>query len=96
MLRKKTVLVACGAGIATSTVVCDRLEELIEKKNLNAQVIQCKIGEVASKEKEADLIISTTILPKQYSIPAIRSMAYVTGIDEEELDEEVIRILTQE
>lgn len=96
MLRKKTILVACGAGIATSTVVCDRLEELIEKNNLNAQVIQCKIGEVASKEKEADLIISTTILPKQYSIPAIRSMAYVTGIDEEELDEEVIRILTQE
>jgi PTS system galactitol-specific IIB component len=96
MLRKKTILVACGAGIATSTVVCDRLEELIKKNNLNAQVIQCKIGEVASKEKEADLIISTTILPKQYSIPAIRSMAYVTGIDEEKLDQEVIAILTKE
>lgn len=96
MIKKKVILVACGTGIATSTVVSDRLEQLIEERKLNAQVVQCKIGEVASKEKEADLIISTTILPKKYSIPAIRSMAYVTGIDEEKLDEEVIKILTEE
>lgn len=93
MSKKKTVLIACGAGIATSTVVCDRVEKLIKANNLNAQVIQCKIAEVASRENEADLIVSTTILPKQYSIPALKGMAYITGMGAEKLDQEIIKIL---
>lgn len=93
MSKKKTVLVACGAGIATSTVVCDRVEKLLKDNKINAQVIQCKIAEVASKEAEADLIVSTTILPKQYSIPALKAMAYITGVGAQKLDQEIIKIL---
>ena len=95
MLKMKTILVACGAGIATSTVVCDRVEELIKLHKLNAQIIQCKIGEVASSEKDADLLLSTTILPQKYSIPTIRAMAYISGIGMEKLDEEIIRYLKE-
>jgi galactitol PTS system EIIB component len=95
MEKRKVVLVACGAGIATSTVVCVRVEKLLKDNNINAQVIQCKIAEVASKENEADLIVSTTILPKQYSIPALKAVAYITGMGAEKLDQEIIRILKE-
>lgn len=93
MSKRKIVLVACGAGIATSTVVCDRVEKLISDNKLNAEVVQCKIGEVVSKESEADLILSTTILPQKYSVPTIRAMAYITDVGAEKLDKEVIEIL---
>lgn len=96
MSKKKIVLVACGAGIATSTVVCDRVEKLIYDNKINAQVIQCKIAEVVSKESEADLILSTTILPQKYSIPSIRAMAYITDIGAEKLDKEIIELLIKE
>ncbi len=96
MGKTKIILVACVAGIATSTVVCDRVEELIKSNNLNAKIIQCKIGEVASKEKEADLILSTTILPQKYSIPTINAMVYISGIGMEKLDQEIIKILKGE
>ncbi len=95
MSRKKTILVACGAGIATSTVVCNKVEQLIKINNISAQVIQCKIGEVASREDEADLIVSTTILPQKYSIPAIRAMGYITGMGTEKLDQEIIKVLKE-
>lgn len=52
---KKRILVACGAGIATSTVVCSKLEELIKEHNLDAEIVQCKIAECAAKQDEADL-----------------------------------------
>lgn len=94
MSKTKVILVACGAGIATSTVVCEKVENLVKENKLDAQVIQCKIAEVASREKDADLIVSTTILPKQYSIPAIRAMGYITGVGSEKLDAEIIKILT--
>jgi Phosphotransferase system, galactitol-specific IIB component len=95
MEKRKVVLVACGAGIATSTVVCERVEKLLKDNKINAQVIQCKIAEVASKESGADLIVSTTILPKEYSIPALKAVAYITGMGAEKLDQEIIKILKE-
>lgn len=89
----KKVLVACGAGIATSTVVCDKVETLIKENNIDAQVIQCKIAEVASKQDSADLIISTTILPTTYKIPAIIATAYISGINTKSLDKKILDAL---
>ncbi|SHI11813.1 PTS sugar transporter subunit IIB [Clostridium intestinale] len=89
----KRILVACGAGIATSTVVCDRVERLVKENGLDAEVIQCKIAEVASKQEGADLIVSTTILPTTYNIPALKATAYITGIGTEKLDEKILSYL---
>lgn len=90
MNDKKRVLIACGAGIATSTVVCDKVEKLLKAHGIPAEIIQCKIAEVAAKAKDADLIISTTILPTTYEIPAIKATAYVTGIGMDKLDAQIL------
>ncbi|NRT78255.1 PTS sugar transporter subunit IIB [Clostridium beijerinckii] len=90
---KKRILVACGAGIATSTVVCDRVERLVKENNIDATVTQCKIAEVGSLEYHADLIISTTILPREFKIPAIKATAYISGIGTDKLDEKILSYL---
>ena len=87
------ILVACGAGIATSTVVTDRVERLIKKHQIDAEVKQIKIAEAASQQHQANLIVSTTILPTTYQIPAIIATAYISGINEEALDEEILSYL---
>ena len=87
---KKKILVACGAGIATSTVVCGKVEQLVKDNNIDAEIIQCKIAEVASKQDEADLIVSTTILPTTYKIPAIIATSYITGINTKALDQKIL------
>ncbi|WP_318507685.1 PTS sugar transporter subunit IIB [Bacillus sp. T3] len=89
-MKKFTVLVACGAGIATSTVVCQKVENLIKDNNINAEVVQCKIAEVKSRQEGADLIVSTTILPTTYEIPAIIATAYITGIGMDKLDQKIL------
>ena len=60
-MRKIKVLVACGAGIATSTVVMKRIEDLLQDNNIEADVEQIKIAEAVSKQEGADMLISTTI-----------------------------------
>ncbi|MBL5772838.1 PTS sugar transporter subunit IIB [Heyndrickxia sporothermodurans] len=89
-MKKYTILVACGAGIATSTVVCERVENLLKNNGVNAEVVQCKIAEVASRKEGADLIVSTTILPTTYNIPALTATAYITGIGMEALDQKIL------
>lgn len=98
---KKRILVACGAGIATSTVVCSKLEELIKEHNLDAEIVQCKIAECAAKQDEADLIVSTTILPTTilpttYKIPAIKATAYITGINIKATEKQILDVLKGE
>ena len=51
------------------------------------------MAEVASLEDNADLIISTTMLPKEYKIPAIKATAYISGIGMQKLDEKILSYL---
>ena len=52
-MAKKTVLVACGAGIATSTVVNKAIEDLAKENNIPVNLIQIKIAEVSAYEDRA-------------------------------------------
>ena len=84
------VLVACGAGIATSTVVMKKIEDLFKKNNIDAQFIQIKIAEAASKQDQADMLITTTMLPMEYKIPAVKAMAFLTGIGQDKVEAEIL------
>lgn len=66
------------------------VERLVKENNVDAEVKQIKISEAASMQDGADLIVSTTILPTTYKIPAIIATSYITGMGMEELDEEIL------
>lgn len=95
MNNKKMILIACGTGIATSTVVANKVLDLIKENNINAEVDQIKISEAKQKQEDADLIVSTTILPTTYDIPSIVATGYITGVGTEKLDEEILAALKE-
>ena len=95
MSKQKVILVACGTGIATSTVVCKKVEELIAANNLNARVIQCKISEVPGYQDDADLLVTTTIAPRSYSIPVIKAINYLTNINTQKIDKAIIDVIKE-
>lgn len=88
-----TIIIACGAGIATSTIVAERVENLLKENKVRAQVVQCMISEVSSLQQGASLIISTTILPTKYEIPTLIATSYITGIGMEELDQKILDLI---
>lgn len=92
-MSKKKVLVACGTGIATSTVVVKKVEKLMKDNGIEGDVEQIKISEAKSKQENADLIVSTTMLPRKYDIPTITATGYITGVGKEELDKKIIEAL---
>lgn len=80
MSRKKLVLVACGAGIATSTVVNGAIEEMAKEHNLSLDIKQIKIAEVGSYVDSADLLVTTAMTKKEYPFPVINAIGFLTGI----------------
>lgn len=95
MNKQKVILVTCGTGIATSTVVCKKVEDLIAANNLNARVIQCKISEVPGYEADADLLVTTTIASRTYTIPVIKAINYLTNINPQKIDQAIIDALKE-
>jgi len=83
MSAPKKILVACGTGIATSTVVAKGIEEYLKKRGINVTTRQCKATEVRSLAADADLIVTTTPLPKDIGKPVIHTLAFLTGIGKE-------------
>ena len=72
MNTKKTVLVACGTGIDTSTVVSMVVQKIANENNLTIDIIQCKMMEVPGYAARADLLITTTVVDKeQYTFSII-------------------------
>lgn len=88
-MNKKHILIACGTGVATSTVVSMRVQEELAKNNINATVEQCKVSELSSKIAGADLVVTTTSYESE-EIPVIRALSFLTGIG---MDEDIAKII---
>jgi PTS system galactitol-specific IIB component len=90
----KRVLVACGNGIATSTVVATKIREACEDNSINVTVSQCKLLEVESKFSDYDLLVTTgKFSGDEVSIPTIGAISLLTGVGEEETIEEILNAL---
>ncbi len=92
-MKKKQVLVACGAGIATSTVVNGAIEDMIKEHNLNADLVQIKISEVGSYEDTADLLVTTAMTKKEFPFPVVNARSFLTGIGTEDTKQEILEEL---
>lgn len=90
----KRILVACGNGIATSTVVATKIRENCEDNGISVSVTQCKLLEVESKVEDFDLLVTTgKFTGGKVNIPVIGAISLLTGVGEEETLEEILNHL---
>ncbi|SDM65583.1 PTS sugar transporter subunit IIB [Sediminibacillus halophilus] len=92
-MAKKQVLVACGAGIATSTIVNNAIEEMAKEHQLDLDVKQIKIAEVNSYAETADLLVTTATIQKEYDFPVITARSFLTGIGVEDTKKQILDAL---
>jgi len=93
MTGPKRILIACGTGIATSTVVAKAIEEALKERGIDVITRQCKAAEVRSLVDQADLIVTTTPLPNNLGVPVIHTLAFLTGIGKEDAIEQIVKAL---
>lgn len=87
----KKILIACGNGVATSTVVASKIKDKCEAEGIVATVVQCKLLEVESKASDFDLLVTTGKYSNDdINIPVVGAIALLTGINEEETLENIV------
>jgi len=90
---KKQIIVACGGGIATSTILASKVEKILEDNKIDASIIQCRVSEIDSHKDNADLIISSANLKKDYGVPVLQAISFISGVGVEETRKKIIEIL---
>ena len=89
------IIIACGSGVATSTLIASKVEDLLKKNGLKAQVIQCSLTEVDGYLDGADLVVTAMgrLKVSRDDVPVVVALNYITGMGAEETDAEIERIL---
>lgn len=90
---KKRIIVACGGAVATSTVVAHKVVNLCKENDIEVDIIQCRISEIANNLTGVSLIMPTSRVNRDYGIPVISGMPFISGVGEEELKSKILDVL---
>ena len=87
----KKLLIMCGTGVATSTVVMNKVKEWLKEKGLTEQVklYQSKVADEMNKIDEYDIVVSTTVVPDSIKDRVIMGLPLLTGIGTEAMYAEI-------
>ena len=89
----KKMLIMCGAGHATSTVVRAKVEDWLKTQGLSNQVTikQSAVGDKIDniKNDRYDIVVSTTVVPDNIKPKVINGVALLTGIGADKVYNEV-------
>lgn len=86
----KKILIICGTGVATSTVVAAKVREHLATRGIEARVEQGKVMDLVGRDAEADLVVATTDVPSTVTVPVVRAVALLTGVGQDAVLEEIV------
>ncbi len=89
-MKKLTILVACGSGVATSTVAQEAAKKICADAGIQAKFIKSTMTEIPSKEDVVDLILVTTNFRKPCSKPIIKAFGLISGINLDAVQAEIV------
>lgn len=93
-MAAKRVLVACGNGVATSTVVASKIKDYCAEKGVSIQVSQCKMLELHDKANDYDLVVTSgKFKDADVKTPVIMAIALLTGINEQATLDKIVDAL---
>ena len=91
---KKKVIVACGGAVATSTVAANKVVELCKKNGVDIEICQVRISEIESN-LPADLIVTTSKVKRDFGVPLITGMPFVSGLGVDKTKAKILDVLNK-
>lgn len=94
-MKTYRILIACGSGIATSTVIADKVRTLCQSNGYQVKIQQTKVVEVEKMADDFDLIVASTRIPESIQTPSVFAINYLTGINQKTTDQQILDIIAQ-
>jgi PTS system galactitol-specific IIB component len=92
----KLIVVACGAGINTSTIAEDMIKERLEAEGLSdVEVKRILIADIDKYVDRMDLVVCMMKIYREFDIPQLKGMPFLIGTKAEKkvLLDEIIELI---
>lgn len=91
---KIKVMIVCGSGIVTSSLVADKIEDMLDSSPYKYEIIKAGVGELARTKKKADVILTTCKIDEGLvsGIPVIEARGLLSG-KTDEIKEKLMEVL---
>ena len=95
----KTIVLACGSGIATSTAVAKKVADLLDANGYQNQykIVQCAIAETRAtcEKRHAVVLIATTVKPEGLPCPFVNGVPFLTSVGRSACEQKVLEIMAR-
>ena len=89
------VIVACGSGVATSQTVASKVKRLLQDKKVAADIEVINLRDVDRYIDGSAAYISIVKNQKEYPIPVINGLAFLTGMGKDKELEKLIKAIQE-
>lgn len=73
-------------------MAASKVVELCKKNGVDIEICQCRISEIESN-LPADLIITTSKVKRDYGVPLITGMPFISGVGVEKTEKAILDVL---
>ncbi|WEV70906.1 PTS sugar transporter subunit IIB [Lactobacillus sp. ESL0785] len=89
-MKKINILVACGSGIATSTIAANEIEDVCKEYGItNYSISKCSMTEMLRMSKKVDIVFTTNNYRGEIDSPLMNVTAFITGIGTDKLKQKI-------
>ena len=87
----KKIVVACGSGIATSTVVATKVKDLLDGNGVtDYEITKCSIAEAPSQCDGATLLVCTAAAPASIPCPVVSGVPFLTTVGKAQAEQDIL------
>lgn len=88
----KSILLACGSGIVTSTHAANKLTNELNKRGYEGKfkITQCRVSETVAKSSLFDFCVATAQVPADVKCPVFHGVPFLTGIGVDAVMEKIV------
>lgn len=90
MSKEVKILIACGSGIATSTVAQEKVKKILAEASIPARITKGTVSQIQSLANSVDVVMVTTKYPGTIDKPVVQVFGLISGINEDKVAQQVV------
>lgn len=89
----KKIMVACGTGMATSTMIASKVKEFLDSEGIASDINQCQLSVLKQYDGKYDLFITSMKIEEEFNTPIVLGTTFLIGMNEEKTKKEILEVI---
>lgn len=93
----KKIILACGSGIATSTLVKSKISRILDEAGYKGKysITTSSVADAVKKSGNYDFCVTTTVEPSGLQCPYVSGVSFLTNRDTQASIDRIIELMNE-